>query len=105
MYHTHCSRFQCLFSTPDWFTLIRCTASVRSSGVKNEAVVGESGKKNLKKPLLASVYKFAESQSLPEKHGSDQGDATSDDHQPTVRHFKLLVGKNEAVDRHTIAMP
>ena len=44
---THCSILKCLFSTPVWFALIRFTAMTRSSGVKNHAFVGESGKKNL----------------------------------------------------------
>ena len=41
---THCSLLNVLFSTPAWLSRIRATASTRSSGVKNQAVVGESGK-------------------------------------------------------------
>ena len=36
-----------LFSTPVWLTLMRSTALTRSSGVKNRAFAGESGKNNL----------------------------------------------------------
>lgn len=52
---TYCSFFQCLFSTPDWFDLIRWTARARSSGVKKYAVVGESGKKNLIPEITITV--------------------------------------------------
>lgn len=41
---THCDFLNRLFSTPVWFPLIRATAVTRSSGVKNHAVVGLSGK-------------------------------------------------------------
>lgn len=44
---THWSFLKCLFSTPAWFTLMRSIAMTRSSGVRNHAVAGESGKKNL----------------------------------------------------------
>jgi hypothetical protein len=46
--NTNCSFLNPLFSTPVWFSLILSTALMRSSGVKNHAVVGESGKRNLR---------------------------------------------------------
>lgn len=49
---THCSFLKCLFSTPAWLPLMRLTAVARSSGVKNQAFVGESGKRNLKQIYL-----------------------------------------------------
>lgn len=45
--YAHCSTLKCLFSTPAWFSLIRLTAMARSSCVRNQALVGESGKKYL----------------------------------------------------------
>jgi len=45
---THCSFLNVLFSTPAWLSLIRTTTLTRSSGVKNQALVGESGKKDQK---------------------------------------------------------
>ena len=47
---------KCLFSIPDWLTLILITANRRSSGDKNHAVAGESGKKNLESPMYFSIY-------------------------------------------------
>jgi hypothetical protein len=44
----HCSLLNVLFSTPAWLSRTRATTLTRSSGVRNQAVVGESGKKNQK---------------------------------------------------------
>ena len=44
----HCSILNDLFSTPAWLSRMRTIALTRSSGVKNQAFVGESGKKNQK---------------------------------------------------------
>ena len=44
----YCSFLNVLFSTPAWLSRIRMTTLTRSSGVKNQASVGESGKKNQK---------------------------------------------------------
>ena len=44
----YCSFLNVLFSTPAWFSRTRMTTLTRSSGVKNQALVGESGKKNQK---------------------------------------------------------
>ena len=53
---TYCSRFKCLFSNPDWLERILLTAIILSSGVRNHAVWGLSGKKNHEmQGVLASV--------------------------------------------------
>jgi len=51
----NCVFLKCLFSTPVWLILIRSTAKTRSSGVRNRAVVGESGKKNQKTIATTNV--------------------------------------------------
>lgn len=45
---TYCDFLKRLFSIPVWFMRIRATATTRSEGVRNQAVVGLSGNKNLK---------------------------------------------------------
>jgi hypothetical protein len=79
--NTYCSFLNRLFSTPVWFscanckirahfisfdrrTLMRCTAFARSSGVRNQAFVGESGNKNLH-PTVMSWWKGQGTRDLP----------------------------------------
>lgn len=47
--YTHWLRLNVLFSRPAWLIFIRSTAMMRSLGVRNHAVCGELGKKNLRK--------------------------------------------------------
>lgn len=88
----NCSRFQCLFSTPAWFPLIRSTAMMRSSGVRNQAFVGESGNKN-----LCRGVRERDAQAVPcapEKYRDDKGDRAEDDHEPVVER-RQAVYKND----------
>ena len=76
--------------TPAWLTLMRSMAMMRSSGVRNHAVAGESGKKNLLYSRVCShvcrvntviISKGRESYA-PEDNGDNEGDDSGDDHQP-----------------------
>ena len=83
--NTYCSNLKCLFSTPVWFSLIRFTAIARSSGERNHALVGESGKKNLEAgeyPAHKTVGR------LPERGSDNQRYGTRNDHKP-LPWFKL----------------
>lgn len=62
-------------------TLIRFTAVARSAGVKNQALVGESGKKTLKMHMTKAG--LTRNISEPECDGSQQGQDTGYDHKPS----------------------
>ena len=52
---SHCSILNVLFSIPAWLSRMRTTTLTCSSGVKNQAFVGESGKKNQKRTEVKRV--------------------------------------------------
>ena len=66
---TYWSTLKCLFSTPAWLTLMRSTAMTRSSGVRNHAVAGESGKKNLMRKVR--MCQSEQRRDTPEDDGDD----------------------------------
>jgi len=98
--NTYCSILKCLFSTPVWFSyadckkrgntdflfiwhaLRRCTAVVRSSGVRNQAFVGESGNKNLRQAGIIRRLRIRNIFFIysPEWNGKNQRQQTGDDH-------------------------
>jgi hypothetical protein len=78
----HCSRLKCLFSIPVWLTLIRSTALTRSSGVRNHAFAGESGKKNLCWSLASWLCPSWSCQGLPKYYRSSQRAHAKYHHQP-----------------------
>ena len=79
-------------------TFILRTAIVRSAGVRNQAVVGESGKKSLYELTTISLKA---ARVLPIGHSRHECQCTRDDHKPekdSVQHEVYKIG------RHTIAM-
>ena len=93
---TYWSTLKCLFSTPAWLTLIRSTAMMRSSGVRNHALAGESGNRNLgvtDESLPNTKCKKNSSRAYaPESDSNHKGDNAGDDHQPASVRASVLHG-------------
>lgn len=70
----------------------------RSSGVRNQAVAGESGKRNLRIGTTSGGVISNKSQSrtsetlvIPKEYGDHEGDDTSDQHQPRKSIHEVLI--------------
>lgn len=63
-------------------TFILSIAILRSSGVKNQALVGESGKKNLSRVLLWSAVLTIQRKVIPKANSESQCHKTCDNHKP-----------------------
>ena len=97
-------RLNVLFSTPDWLTLMRSTAMIRSSGVRNHAVCGESGKANLERETGIQRHGrtwIVRRNDVPESNGNDQCYNTSEDHEPLPRHELVSMCMKEPIRHKT----
>ena len=63
-------------------TFILSIAILRSSGVKNQALVGESGKKNLSCVPLWSAVLTIQRKVIPKANSESQCQETCDNHKP-----------------------